>query len=232
MRVRVATYNIRKCVGLDWRRDPDRILRVIGELGADVVALQEADRRFGKRIATIAGHALGDAGWRSASVAVHAGGMGWHGNAMLLGPDVEVDDASRIPLPALEPRGAVLVEGRVRGRSVRLVGTHLGLTPGRRSAQARAIVAALHDRAPRPTVVMGDMNEWRTEAGCIAVLSRALTFAAPVPTFHAGRPVSALDRIAVGGGVTICGSGAHASPVARRASDHLPLWADLVLPDP
>ena len=45
----VASYNIRKSVGTDWRRQPDRILEVLGEIDADVVALQEVDRRFGRR---------------------------------------------------------------------------------------------------------------------------------------------------------------------------------------
>ena len=47
--LRLASYNIRKCIGLDRRRDPGRILRVINGLEADVVVLQEADRRMGPR---------------------------------------------------------------------------------------------------------------------------------------------------------------------------------------
>ena len=51
--LRIASYNIRKCVGLDRRRDPERVLGVIAGLGADIVALQEADRRLGARPSTL-----------------------------------------------------------------------------------------------------------------------------------------------------------------------------------
>ena len=49
MTLRFASYNIHKAVGLDGRRDPERILTVLKEVDADVIALQEADRRFGRR---------------------------------------------------------------------------------------------------------------------------------------------------------------------------------------
>ena len=45
----VGSYNIHKAVGTDMRRDPARVVRVIAEMGADIVALQEVDRRFGDR---------------------------------------------------------------------------------------------------------------------------------------------------------------------------------------
>jgi len=51
--IKVASYNIRKAIGTDRRRSPDRIIEVLNEVGADLVALQEADRRFGKRTAVL-----------------------------------------------------------------------------------------------------------------------------------------------------------------------------------
>ncbi|MFM5907664.1 MAG: endonuclease/exonuclease/phosphatase family protein, partial [Novosphingobium sp.] len=53
MRIKVASYNIHKGVGLDRRCDPDRILSVLREIDADVIALQEADRRFGSRASVL-----------------------------------------------------------------------------------------------------------------------------------------------------------------------------------
>ena len=53
MQLKVASYNIRKAVGLDWRRRPARVLDVLNEIGADIVALQEVDRRFGSRISAL-----------------------------------------------------------------------------------------------------------------------------------------------------------------------------------
>ena len=51
MKVKVASYNMRKAIGTDRRRNPERILQVLREIDADIIALQEADRRFGTRAA-------------------------------------------------------------------------------------------------------------------------------------------------------------------------------------
>ena len=51
--ITLASYNMHKAVGLDGRRDPHRVLRVLQEIDADIVALQEADRRIGGRGSTV-----------------------------------------------------------------------------------------------------------------------------------------------------------------------------------
>lgn len=226
--LRVATYNIRKCIGLDWRRRPDRILAVLAEIGADVVALQEADRRFGAREATLSREALAEAGWRPVSVARAPESIGWHGNVILLGPGAEAEEARAIDLPFLEPRGAVTATVQVRGVCLRVVGMHLGLTQRPRVKQAAAIIAEVEKGPPHPAVLMGDTNEWRDLAGALSLFGASHRLSEPAPTFHAARPVAALDRIAVSPELDFAASGAHDSPLARRASDHLPLWADLV----
>ena len=227
MQVRVATYNIRKCVGLDWQRKPERVIGVIDALGADVVVLQEADKRFGKRLAALSHAHLTETEWTPVPLALHNGGIGWHGNAILVRAGVEVEDTHHIELPAFEPRGAVVADLVVGGEPLRVVGAHLGLTGGMRVRQAHRIVAALAELAPRPTVIMGDMNNWQQATGCIAVFAQTYRLAPPQPTFHATRPVAALDRLAVSGDLEVVGQGVLREGNARRASDHLPLWADL-----
>lgn len=227
MRLRVATYNIRKCIGLDWRRKPERVLSVIETLSADVVVLQEADRRFGRRLATLSHDHLGEAGWKPVPFARHDGGIGWHGNAMLVREGIEVKAVFRCALPALEPRGAVFADLVVDGRALRTVGAHLGLTRGMRLRQARHIMGELERMAPQPTVIMGDFNNWNPEAGCIAVFGQRFDFAPPAPTFHASRPVAPLDRIGVSPEVRVLEQGVLREGSATVASDHLPLWADI-----
>lgn len=229
VRLRVATYNIRKSVGLDWRRRPERILEVLREIKADVVALQEVDKRLGSRQTTLSREALAEAGWRTAGVSRRPLSIGWHGNTILLGPETALREARAMELPALEPRGAAWAELTVRGRDVRVIGLHLGLTGGQRLKQVAAILSALERAPPEPTVLMGDTNEWRPDAGCLALLAETCRLAPPRPTFHASRPVAPLDRIAVSADITIREVHAHRSEAARRASDHLPLWADLEL---
>ena len=83
--LRVASYNIRKCIGLDRRRDPGRVLGVIGALNADVVALQEVDRRIGARSATLdPGQILARTGLVPVPLGTNGPSMGWHGNALLV----------------------------------------------------------------------------------------------------------------------------------------------------
>lgn len=229
MRLRVATYNIRKCVGLDWRRRPERILAVINSLDADVVVLQEADKRFGRRLTTLAHTSLGEAGWHPIAIAQHDGGIGWHGNAILLRDEHKVEHVHRCELPAFEPRGAIVADLDIRGARLRAVGTHLGLTHGMRVRQAHHIIMELDRMEPLPTVIMGDMNAWHPTSGCIAIFADRFDFAEPRATYHASRPVVPFDRIGVSGGLRVLEHGIVREGPAAVASDHLPLWADLAL---
>lgn len=231
--IRVATYNIRKCVGLDWRRRPERIMRVLAELKADVVALQEADRRFGERFGTLpVGELHRHTGLRPVQLAGGGRRLGWHGNAILVGDEVEVEDCEAVDLPSFEPRGAVIAELRVREQPLRVVGTHLGLIPWDRLRQAHALVEAIDRRERRrkafPTAIMGDLNEWSTREGCVAILAERYDPAPALPSFHSSAPMAALDRIFAGPGLTVEQEVVHRSADADRASDHLPVTACLV----
>ncbi len=162
--VLITSYNIRKAIAPDRRRRPERILDILGEIGADIVLLQEADRRFGERNSAIPLHMLSEhSGYRPVPYEMRPGSIGWHGNAVLVGPEVEIVRHMPLHLPALEPRGAVLVDVRVRGAMLRLVGMHLDLSGRWRRKQARAILTELdHQPQPLPTVLAGDLNEWRS----------------------------------------------------------------------
>jgi endonuclease/exonuclease/phosphatase family metal-dependent hydrolase len=95
----------------------------------------------------------------------------------------------------------------------------------------RAILEAVARRPQKmPTVLMGDTNEWRTAAGCLTDLNGSYRIAPTGLSFHSRRPVAALDRIIVDHSLAIEAAGVHASPSARKASDHLPIWARLALP--
>lgn len=228
--LRVASYNIRKCMGLDRRRDPERVLGVIAALGADAVALQEADRRMGERPATLDRARIeAVTGLAAVQLSVNDISLGWHGNAVLLRPDIEVDAILRLELPGLEPRGAVMVHAARGGQPFRLIAVHLGLTRSYRRQQLNAILktaAPVEDEVP--TVILGDFNEWRTDRG-LEPLEPRFTVHAPGPSFHAARPVASLDRIALDGRISLRKAGVHRSRMARIASDHLPVWADLRL---
>lgn len=105
----VASYNIHKAIGTDGHYSPERILSVLMEIGADIVMLQEADRRFGPRtsvlpLAMIAART----GYRPVPIVTNPIGLGWHGNAALVSDRVTITAAVPLVLPSLEPRGAIL----------------------------------------------------------------------------------------------------------------------------
>ena len=103
---------------------------------------------------------------------------------------------------------------------------HLDLSGLWRRRQMRAILEAIERRPQKmPTVLMGDTNEWRTEAGCLKDLDGQFHLAPTGPSFHARHPVATLDRIIVHKDLNIEAAGVHMSAAARRASDHLPIWA-------
>ncbi|WP_439534074.1 endonuclease/exonuclease/phosphatase family protein [Polymorphobacter sp.] len=228
MSVTVASYNIHKAVGNDLRFDPGRILDVIDEIGADIAVLQEADRRFGARQATLPAALLAERGWQVAPLAERSASIGWHGNAILVSDRVTLERAARLPLPALEPRGAVLADVRVDGHLLRLVGAHLDLSGLWRTRQINAIVDAIaRQPAAPPVLVMGDMNEWRLRSPGLASLASAYP---PVPlaaSFPSRMPIGQLDRVFASRSLTIEEAGVHRSALARRASDHLPVWVRL-----
>lgn len=249
--ITVASYNMRKAIGLDRRRDPRRVLDVLHEIDADVVALQEADKRVGGRGAAVP-HELFDrhSHYRPVSFGVrhkrmfdsarkHADrllkldtrNLGWHGNAILVKDHVGVLDCAALDLPTLEPRGAVMAELMIGDRPFRVIGLHLDLSGLWRRRQMRAILEAISRRPQKmPTVLMGDTNEWRAASGFLKELNGCYRIAPTGPSFHSRRPIAPLDRIIVDEQMCIEAAGVHASPSARRASDHLPIWARLALP--
>ena len=126
-RLVVASYNIHKCVGTDGRFAPARIAAVIAEMDADVVAIQEADKRFGRRHGLLDLKALEkQTGLSLIPTSEEADGHGWHGNALLLRKG-KVRDMRRLALPGAEPRGALVVDLDLPAGPLRLVAAHLGL---------------------------------------------------------------------------------------------------------
>ncbi|MCW1429132.1 endonuclease/exonuclease/phosphatase family protein [Novosphingobium sp. JCM 18896] len=232
MELTFASYNIHKAVGIDRRRDPDRIIAILNEIGADVVALQEADRRFGRRETVLPLAAIDTyTPYRAIPLQMKPDSIGWHGNALLVRREIEVIEAAAVPLPTLEPRGAVRADLRLDGHRLRVVGMHLDLSGLRRRQQVRSILShvAACDGAS-PTVLMGDFNEWARHGGCFHEFLDGWHLLAPGRSFPSRRPVAQLDRIVASHDWKLVGTGVHHSALAAKGSDHLPVWARLSLP--
>lgn len=230
MHLKFASYNIHKAVGLDRQRDPDRILAVLHEIDADIVALQECDRRFGQRESVLPRARIEDSPYRPVALGVRPGSLGWHGNTFLVKKDFAVIETDPLILPTLEPRGAVRVDLEHEGKRIRAIGMHLDLSGFRRRHQAEAVVAHIDKCAECcPTVVMGDTNEWSSTGGMLRIFRDDWHAPDCGPSFPTRRPIARLDRIFASREWTPVASGVHHSLLASRASDHLPVWAILSL---
>ena len=225
-RLRIATYNLQKCIGLDMRRRPDRSLSVINALGADIVVLQEVDKRLPPRPAALPHDMVEQDGWQILPFGAPGGSLGWHGNAMLARVGATVRGTTHMDLPGLEPRGAILAELDTSLGPLRVVGLHLGLIRRYRLMQVATITRRLNRMPPMPTVLAGDFNEWGSAAALDAT-AQGVRFARTPPSFPALRPVARLDRIAHCDSIRVTATGLHLSKPAHIASDHLPVWADL-----
>lgn len=227
--IRLASWNVHKAVGTDRKRDLARLTRVICEMNPDVMALQETDIRLIRARNVLETDALGVAGLRRVPLPGAADpARGWYGNTLLMGPGVGVGQVSLMRLPGIELRGAIIAELTVRGAPLRVVGTHMALDPLSRKRQARLLRDRLMALPDTPTALMGDTNEWRNGPGALAPLLEYLTLPKLMRTFPAWKPVLPLDRIMVRG-AEVLDFGVHRTEASRRASDHLPVRARLVL---
>ncbi|MER2536137.1 MAG: endonuclease/exonuclease/phosphatase family protein [Rhizobiaceae bacterium] len=224
----VASYNIHKCVGMDRRFDPMRIIHVIAEMDADVVAIQEADERFGRRRGLLDLPALEKhTGLRLLQASLAEQGHGWHGNALLLRKG-RARTVRRLALPGAEPRGALVADLELPSGELRLVAAHLGLLRQSRRWQLRTIMDAIEEGPRMPTLLVGDLNEWRP--GRRSSLHALQPMFGRLPggllSFPSYFPVMALDR-AIGSPGLLTSLEVHDTPLAQIASDHLPIKAHI-----
>lgn len=228
--IRIASYNIHKCVGTDRQFNPDRILGVLEELDADVVALQEADLRFGDRKGLLN---LDELHKRARLVPAPIVGTkekshGWRGNVVLV-REASVDKTHQIILPGVEPRGAVVVDLVAKGLPIRVIATHFGLLRHSRAQQVDEVLKAADQHGRRCVLLMGDLNEWRRGkrsalAGLEPIFGKVERF---VPSYPSKFPVLALDRILCSPHYMLSHIRVHESRLSRVASDHLPITAEL-----
>ena len=227
--VKVATYNIRKALGLDQHRDPARILSVLNEIDADIVTLQEVDRRFGGRVSALPlAMLVAETPYVPVPLNFRPAAIGWHGNAILVRKGIEVRLAKPIDMPTFEPRVAVMAELSVNGHPLRVIGVHLDLSGLWRRKQIRALLAAI-DANPlhMPTVMMGDFNQW-SDSGALSELAFHHHRLVQTPkSSHTSRPEACLDCIIVSHEVTVTAADCHISALSKQASDHLPIWVSM-----
>lgn len=225
--LRIASYNIHRCLGNDGRMDASRVAHVIGEIGCDTVGLQEVDNQPGKRHDSMQLDFLAAAtGMQALAGHTIVRHEGHFGNALLTRRPVLAVRRHVLSYGSREPRGALDAELDVAGKVVRVIVTHLGLRPAERRYQVQKMLRLLHDVPREQTVVvLGDINEWLPLGRPLRWLHGMLGHAPAERSFPVSFPLFALDRVWVRPRHILLAFGVHRSACARVASDHLPVKA-------
>ncbi len=226
----VATYNVHKCVGVDRRLDPARVGRVIDELKADVIGLQELDNRSSGSLQSAQMEYLaGQTGYEAIPGPTIKYSNGHYGNALFTRwPVVETREID-LSFSQREPRGAVEALLKVHDEEVRVMVTHLGLTVYERWYQIARLTNVIMERASPLFILLGDINEWFPTARGQKRLHRILGKTPATRTFPSRLPLLSLDRIWVKPVEALKSIRVHKSKLARVASDHLPVVAVVAL---
>jgi len=243
VRLRVLSYNIHKCIGgVDRRYEPSRVVEVIQKLEVDVVLLQEVDagapRSNHDRQVDVLGELLGMR-YRTWFPNVDVRGGGQYGNAILSRyPIIEstnIDLSVRFKKRRSVLHGVLRVRHDDTDRTVHVYNMHLGLARYERKRQLQMFLEShpfLHLHHETPVVVGGDLNDVYGGLGELLAPAGFRGIEQLPLTFPAWGPMRALDAIFVRGAVDFMQLKRCDSALARRASDHRPLVAEVRLHAP
>lgn len=237
---RLLTYNVHRCVGMDRRLDVARVAAVIAEHEPDVVCLQELD--VGRARTGHVDQARSIADSLAMTFHFHAAmkvEAEQYGDAILTLRPERLVKSGALPtirgVPGLEPRGALWAEIDFDGVAVNVINTHLGLVPREQRLQAAALLGEgwLGDpRCKGPTLLTGDFNAtsitrpYQALTRRLSDCQRTLGLKPSVKTFPSSFPAIRIDHCFTSPEIVVTKVTAPFSPLARMASDHLPLVVD------
>jgi endonuclease/exonuclease/phosphatase family metal-dependent hydrolase len=221
----IATWNIHGAVGADGRFAPQHIVDVLKEVGADIVALQEVPLGGGDfpNVLKMVQAATGYEGLGGPTFKV---GDRVFGNAILSRYPIKAARSVNLSVGKHEPRGALDADVSCHGHPLRVVATHLGLRPAERSSQIARLLQTF-DTGEMPVILLGDINEWFVWGKSLRRLVSHFESVPAPKTFPSRWPLFALDRIWIRPRHRLVHVDVHATPLARLASDHLPLIAHI-----
>ena len=242
--VRIMTYNVHGCIGMDGKISPERIARVIGRHQPDIVALQELDMQRKRTGGIDQPHVIA----KQLEMMYHFHPSiqveeEHYGNAVLSRYPMELIRAGRLPgrikNSMMEPRGAVWTAINVAGQWIHFFNTHLGLFPQERILQAKSLLGSewlAHPACAGPVVLCGDFNAL-PNSQLVRQIKKILCDAQaklkdhdPRPTWFSRYPMGRIDHVFISPGIEVTHVEVSGTDLDKLASDHLPLIVDLKIP--
>ncbi|MEN6497313.1 MAG: glycosyltransferase [Thermoguttaceae bacterium] len=239
--LRILTYNVHSCVGLDRRQAPERIARLIAQHEPDVVALQELQLGQAATGAHEQAYAIAhefQVECNLPTVHVEADAFG---NAVFSRLPLRLVRSGQLPSLTggrYDPRGAMWVAVEVDGQDLQLLNTHLGIPARERALQVETLLSNQWLADPgfhEPRVVCGDFNTparsrlYRRICRLLRDAQLHVDGFRPRPTFPTHYPLGRIDHVFVGRDVEVVGVEVPSSKLSLVASDHLPVLVEVRL---
>jgi endonuclease/exonuclease/phosphatase family metal-dependent hydrolase len=242
-RLRVATYNVHGCVGMDGQRSEGRIAEVIASMSADIVGLQELDlgrprSAHADQVALIAARL----DWKYHFHPAMRSGGEQYGNAIVSRFPIGLKRAAEMPgTPpwyCREQRIAIWMQAQTDLGPVHVINSHFGLGRSERRLQAKLLIGPDwlgSVPAEEPAILLGDFNSvrlsraYRLIATHLRDVRTIVKQPGPFRTFPTRFPSIAVDHIFVNAALSPTQLNVHRTPLARLASDHFPLVCELTL---
>jgi endonuclease/exonuclease/phosphatase family metal-dependent hydrolase len=225
----VATYNIHSCIGIDRDFAPARIAKVLGEINADIVCLQEVGWHLrGKPQFDQFDFLQNETGYAVIAGLTKNHSKAHFGNAVLTRhPVVDVEPFDLTIPMHYPPRGGISVDIKIGAHVMRILNVHFGLSPLERRAQGLRLLQRLEALDDRPIGLFGDFNEWGTRSGWLRRIHRRLPREVSGRSYPSRMPVLRLDRMFFSENIALHRGAVYDSTLSRLASDHLPLVATI-----
>ncbi len=242
--LRIMTYNVHRCIGMDGKLSPVRIARVIARHRPELVALQELDIGRAKT------GGLDQVEWIAHQLKMnfyffpaYSTGDEKFGDAILSAYPMRLVQAKNLPRLSerryMEPRGALWAEIDLGGIKIQMINTHLSLWRRERLLQIEALLGldwAAHPACQEFLVLCGDFNAvpGSTVCGrlakCLRDVQLDLAGHRPLRTWSGRYPLGRIDHIFVTPKIEVTKVEVPRTELEKRASDHLPVIAEIKIP--
>ncbi|MCF6288571.1 MAG: endonuclease/exonuclease/phosphatase family protein [Proteobacteria bacterium] len=240
MKIKIATYNIHRCIGLDRRFKPDRIANILNDINADIVLLQEVDEGVPRSNKLNLATELANSCGYQHYVLGHNVTLktGQYGNATLSRFPIISDKNINLTIGDKKNRGCQHTKIKLHKTKIDVFNLHLGLSATERQKQAGIILHSKQFKklkASEACIVAGDFNDWRSLLRALfiegfnfacATDNTKLWGESAIKTFPSFAPRGGLDRVYYKGKVKLLRAASYRQNITMVASDHLPIVAE------